>query len=483
MAWSNDGTGWNSETNTWSNPTGGNWQAPAWNDVWSAFLKDNPGAENDTGQNKKKKFTNWWQITGSGMIAGAWNAGNTAWDTVWSAWNTDPDRMAQFTSPADLVRPTTSSYFGEVPLAPDNSDILDWQTAQLYGADVDDPNTPQDETQGIYDAVEALATELSAGSAQYNDEWLAQYAEQAGFTDPEARQAFLEAARAALIAYQAERDKYVTDSTSITPEQQKMIRQQQAEQEAKARKQAETMYQETGSYAALQRASDELNRSSVDQAVKLQMEMALQNFAAAQSAVNQQTDLIFREVEAGNASFRDYVNAKQTGLNAAMNMWQQRASQVMDEANQKMAAAQATFDNAMKTYNAGVERYGQDMATYQWEYDQAKDEFYRVQDLINTYGQAIKDAQVIAMGYTKLLEATNAYWDAYVAPMISQWEDEIVTEEDNFVTGSSGGDLSVFISAIAIAIGFILLFTPLAGLGGTLLAGGITNATGVLNPG
>lgn len=485
---------WNTADNTWSSP--GGWQTPAWDTVFAQFNAENPDAASATGQQRAKKFIDWWNRKGSSLIGNAWETANTAWQQTYDAWLADPDRTSTFQYTGSLKMPELPPAL-TMPDAIDFSGINAWREQQLYG--VDDLNTPQDESQtGIYDIIENILNELGAGAAQYNDEWLDQYAAQAGFTDPEAREAWLSEAR-------AQQQRYMDNQTAmlenlqnnrVTEEQQKAIRQAMVDQEAQARRQAERSYQETGSYATLQRASDEINRSQVADTVKMQMEMALQNFSAAQSAVGQQTDVLMREVEAGTKSFNDYVNAKQFGLNAALSTWQQRAANVLSEAQQRVNELQQQYQNAVTAaqgqYAADMQQYEAQVAAYEADYARQLAEFNRTQDFVNAQGELILAAWAQALGYGTALEATNAYYNAYIQPMIDQWEAEVIPEgqgpdSKGVINPNGGADDVLGWGSAVLGAGMIILGTLAAIFSwGTLapIAGGlVTGGVGLLGTG
>jgi hypothetical protein len=447
---------WNTENNTWTAPTSWTASGPSATSLISQFYTATPGAASMTGQQRYAAFQNWWQGGGNQAVMDAWNTEHNAWNTTYEQWQGDSDRTP-FAYSGDYTNPT----------APDFGSATSWQDAQLYGGD--DPNTAEVETgEGIYAAIEDIAAELAKGSEQYNTEWMDQYAEQAGFADPEARKAWLEEARRLQTEYQDKVKAMVDDPTAVTPEQKKAIRSQQIEQEAQARRQAEKMYQETGSYAALQRASDELNRAAINDAYKMQMETALQNYSAALNATSQQTDIVMREVESGNASFRDYVNAKQTGLTAAMQMWQGRISQVIEQANQRIQLAQQNFDN--------------DRALYEADYKQELAEYSALQDTLDAQGAAIQAAERQAMGEGNALDAMNQYYNMVLQPIVDQWNAEVVppgdsldgtTTQETGWSSVSGYIIGALLVAFGALVGFATFWTGAgAAFGGAIAAAG-----------
>ena len=362
---------WNVDTNTWTTPAeGGTFGAPAWADIWAQYVSAHPEASGtwNAGQNAVN-FSTWWAGPGQQYFMNQWNQAWDPWNETLQGWLTDSD----WSTPA--------------PEAPDLGQITDWSNAQLYGTDGEG---------GIYSFMEALAAELAAGGQQYYGESRDLFAKNAGFENAEELQAWLDTQGEIQSQFQ---------ETSLHPElsgdQRKALNAQMREAEANARKQAERMYQETGSLATLQRASDELNRANVSDSFKMQLEMERENFARALSGVSQQTDIIMREVEAGERSFANYVDAKQRGVAGALASWQERAAQVLRDAEMQIGAATG--------------QYQMDLA--QWQADRAA---------LENEGQRIREAAALAMGVpvdmlNNLSEVMNQYWQTTLQPMIDAW--------------------------------------------------------------
>lgn len=392
----------------WTAPTGANDNI----DVWSLFEEANPGQAR-TAEN----FRNWWSNGGQEAVADAYNSN-------WQQW-------------ADLETQVLQNQ----PDAINFDDIMAGQNTQLYGG-VDDPNTPQDESAGgIYDFMQALQDEMAAGAAQYQNAWSQSYATNAGFGTPEERDAWLKQQRDLQAMFQ----QGMQDPT-LSAEQQKAVRAQRVEAEAQARKQAEAMFQETGSYAVLQRASDELNRANVNDAFKQTLELERENFARALSGVNQQTEIIMREVESGEKSFAYYVEAKQRGVAAALQGWQDRASMVLQETQQKIGVRQQEYDN--------------EMAAWQAEAD------------------AIHRAAVLAMGGEKdVNDFLSETYDLYMVPLLQAEEAAQEAAAAQSAADQSARTTGFSIFAIIIGVGLIASGVG-AGWGAAVLGAGLNGLLG-----
>lgn len=362
----------------WEAPTGGGTFDP-----WAIFEANNPGKEKTAAN-----MTAWLAAGGEQILHNAYSEG-------WAAWN---DAMQQ-----------------NAPGVVNYDDLMAGQNDQLYG-------TAANPTGGIYDFMQALQDEMAAGAGQYQQAWSQSYATNAGFGTPEERDAWLKQQR----DLQAQFQQGMQDPT-LSAEQQKAVRAQAIEAEARARKQAEAMFQETGSYAVLQRASDELNRANVNDSFKQTLELERENFARALSGVNQQTDIIMREVESGEKSFAYYVEAKQRGVAAALQAWQDRAALVLQETQQKIGVRQSEYESEVQA----------------WQIE----------------ADAIHRAAVIAMGGD---ENWINYYSQFVDSVVAVAE---IAEDPPGPT--NGVDLNGPVGDAVGAVG-----TGMLGIGGTMLAGG-----------
>jgi hypothetical protein len=424
---------WDAGKNTWTTP-GNTFDAYS---LWEDYLKQNPSISSLSGLEKQKAFNEWWGTGGGGAAwRSAWGAEYAPWQETITGQMNDPDR------------PQGSFSGRDMPVAPSFTGLQTSRDTQLYGAEGDE---------GLYGLMNALAKELAGGSGQYNDEWSSAYAEQAGFDTPEARDKWLQEQRAqqtALqdqLAYQAKPE----NAMEISPEQQKLIRGQQREQEAKARKQAEAMYQETGSYAVLQRASDELNRASVNDALKSQMEMALQNYSTTLSAVGQQTETLMREVEAGTQSFKYYVDAKQTGITNALVAYQAEAEGVLRQYEQNFNAVQTGFSNDLALYT------------------QAETDWKDAQDAWNAQYDQMVLAAAAAMGGANVSEAELNYYNEMITTLANEANTDTLIETAG--DEHKGANAATAGGAVLVAIGFIMMvgfgWTGVGAIAGATIAG------------
>lgn len=432
---------WNAASNTWSAP-GTSFDAPEWNDIYNKLKQKYSNWDSMTGQQKTNAFQTWWSNEGSQNWTNAWQEARQPWQDLYNDWLEDQGG---------------TKWGGEQPETPDLGAVDQWAQEQLYGAG---------DSNGIMDMLSQLAGEASGGGEQYRGDWMNEYASQAGFDTPEARETWLAEQRANQTDLQGIVQGYAENPTQITPEQQKLIREQQRTMEEAARKQAIASYQETGSYATLQRASDELNKASVDQALKSQMEMANQNFATALAAANQQTEMLMREVEAGEQSFMYYVQAKQQGVQTALAAWQAQADVVMAQAEQKMYAMQTEFGNE------------------QGQYEQAYQEWQDAKAALDRQGDLIMAASAEAMGgSTDMLAEMNEWYSAIMQPMIDQWEGEIEAEASEGDRKRAGGNIAggILLIGLGIIVGIATGWTGigagagagLVGLGGTMFSTGL----------
>lgn len=427
---------WNTETNKWTPPSTG-WTGTGTQDVWAQFLASHPEVAKMGALEKQKAFTDWWGTTGGNQAREQWQTAYAPWQETLAGWQGNVDRQASFT--------------GILPSAPTFSGIQNARDLQLYG---------EGGTGGLYGLMSSLAAESAAGGAQYETGWEEAYAPQAGFKDAVARATWLEEQRVVQKGLQDRLVEMQANPTQVTPEQSKMIRGLQREQEIAARKQAESMYQETGSYATLQRATDELNRAAVNDAAKMQMEMALQNFSMALSTAEQQSNTLMREIEAGTKSFNDYVQAKQAGVTAALNAYERQASLVMQEAEQRLNTAQTQFRNDMTLYT------------------QAKDEFDKSIIALNAQGDLILQAAAQAMGGTTDMETEiNEYYESILQPLAESANTTALIETGAADANAAGSSFAI--NAVMTALGVILLFTPFSAVGAALIGVGATGLSKV----